>query len=53
MAVINFDLKEYQRLALDRFAGFLRDTTTLGADVAYIKATKFPYGRAFHRHGRA
>ncbi len=46
MAAINFELKEYQRLALDRFAAFLRDTTTLGADVAYIKATKFPYRQA-------
>lgn len=46
MAAINFDLKEYQRLALDRLGEFLRDSTSLGADVAFMKATKFPYRQA-------
>ena len=46
MAAINFDLKEYQSLALGRFGEFLRDSTTLGADVAFIKATKLPYRQA-------
>lgn len=46
MAAINLDLKEYQRLALDRFGLFLRDSMTLGADVAFMKATKFPYRQA-------
>ena len=46
MAAINFDLKEYQKLALGRFGTFLRDSTTLGAEMAFMKATKFPYRQA-------
>lgn len=46
MAAINFDLKEYQRLALGRFGDFLRDSTILGAEVAFMKATRFPYRQA-------
>ncbi len=43
MATSNFDLKEYQRIALNRFATYLRDTTAFGAKVAFIKATNFPF----------
>ena len=39
MAAINFDLKEYQKLALGRFGEFLRDSTTLGAEVAFMKTS--------------
>ncbi|WP_103336542.1 DEAD/DEAH box helicase [Pseudotabrizicola formosa] len=46
MAAINFELKNYQDLALNRFGTFLRDSTTLGAEVAFMKATKFPYRQA-------
>lgn len=46
MVSINFDLKEYQRLALGRFGDFLRSTVNDGADVAFYKATKFPYRQA-------
>lgn len=46
MAAINFELKEYQKLALGKFGEFLRDSTTLGSDVAFMKATKFPYRQA-------
>lgn len=46
MAAINFDLKEYQRLALGRFGDFLRSAVDDGADVAFYKATKFPYRQA-------
>lgn len=46
MAAINFELKEYQQAALERFRLFLQDATIDGADVAFYKATKFPYREA-------
>lgn len=46
MAAVNFDLKEYQRLALDRFATYLRDTTAMGANMAFYKATNNPFRNA-------
>ncbi len=46
MAAINFDLKEYQGLALAKFAEFLRDTNTMGAKQAFYQATEFPFRNA-------
>lgn len=43
MAGVTFDLKEYQQASLGLFQGFLADCTSLGAKVAYIKATNNPY----------
>jgi type III restriction enzyme len=46
MAAINFDLKEYQRLALGRFADYLRAVTVEGADMAFYRTTGLPYRQA-------
>ncbi|MGI6856399.1 DEAD/DEAH box helicase [Mesorhizobium sp. 1B3] len=46
MTANNFDLKEYQRLALDRFSTFLRDTAAMGASIAFYKATNLPFRNA-------
>lgn len=46
MAAVNFELKEYQRLALARFSGYLRSASDDGADIAFYRATKFPYRQA-------
>ena len=46
MAAVNFDLKEYQDQALKAFGAFLRDTTAMGANLAFYKATNFPYRNA-------
>lgn len=46
MAATDFDLKEYQRLSLDRFTAYLRDTTTMGAKQAFYKATNIPFNEA-------
>ena len=46
MAAVNFELKEYQDQALKAFGGFLRDTTAMGANLAFYKATNFPYRNA-------
>lgn len=46
MAATNFELKEYQRISLDRFTSYLRDTTALGANMAFYKATNMPFKNA-------
>src|SRR5690349_22852510 len=46
MVTLNLTLKEYQWIALDRFAAFLRDTIALGASPAFYKATNLPYRNA-------
>ena len=46
MAASNLELKEYQRLALERFSVYLRDTTAMGANMAFYKATNIPFMRA-------
>lgn len=46
MGTVNFELKEYQRLALAKFGTFLRDSAEDGAEVAFVKATKNPYRQA-------
>ena len=46
MAATNLELKEYQRACLDRFASYLRDTTTKGANLAFYKATNIPFRNA-------
>lgn len=46
MAATNFELKECQRISLDRFTTYLRDTTAMGANMAFYKATNFPYCNA-------
>ncbi|GAA6187025.1 DEAD/DEAH box helicase family protein [Litorivita sp. NS0012-18] len=46
MAATNFELKEYQRISLDRLTSYLRDTAEQGADLAFYKATKFPFRNA-------
>lgn len=46
MAAVNFELKEYQDQALKAFGAFLRDTTAMGANLAFYKATNFPYRNA-------
>lgn len=43
MAAPNFELKEYQQTALDRFRTYLRSIEADGASVAFYKATKLPY----------
>ncbi len=37
MAAINFELKEYQRLALGRFSDYLRSASNDGADIAFYR----------------
>jgi len=39
----SFELKEYQSIALDRLAAYLRDATLMGASVAFYKATNLPF----------
>ena len=49
MAAVNFELKEYQQTALDRFAAYLRDVSRNGPDganLAFYKATNMPYRHA-------
>jgi len=46
MVAANFELKEYQRISLDRFTAYLRDTTAMGANMAFYKATNFPFRNA-------
>lgn len=46
MGTKNFELKEYQSLALSKLASFLADANEFGAEVAFIKATKNPYRQA-------
>ena len=46
MAATNFELKEYQRISLDRFASYLRGTTEDGANVAFYKAANMPFRNA-------
>ena len=43
MAAAALELKEYQRLALDRFATYLRDTVKDGARLAFHKATNMSF----------
>ena len=43
MAATNFELKEYQSIALERLAAYLRDATVMGANVAFYKATNLPF----------
>ena len=43
MAAVNFDLKEYQQAALEKFRKYLRDCTSDGANVAFYKATNLPF----------
>ena len=46
MAATDFGLKEYQSAALDRLAAYVRDTTVMGANVAFYKATDMPFRSA-------
>lgn len=46
MSAVNFELKEYQRLSLEKFETFLTDADNHGAQVAFIKATNNPYRQA-------
>lgn len=46
MTARNFELKNYQDLALGAFRDFLRDATTMGAKMAFYKATDFPFRNA-------
>lgn len=46
MAATNFELKNYQDLALGRFRDFLRDATAMGAKMAFYKSTEFPFRNA-------
>lgn len=46
MAATNFELKEYQRLSLERLSSYLRDTTEHGANLAFYKATNLPFRHA-------
>ncbi|GGB03607.1 type III restriction endonuclease [Brucella endophytica] len=46
MATVNLELKEYQQAALDRFRSYLRDCNTMGANMAFYKATNMPYRNA-------
>ncbi|MBC6441820.1 MAG: DEAD/DEAH box helicase family protein [Rhodobacteraceae bacterium] len=48
MAAPDFALKEYQRIALDRFTAWLRAAAETGADTAFYQATGFPYRPAPH-----
>ena len=43
MAAANFELKEYQQTALNRFRTYLRSTTGDGANVAFYRTTNLPY----------
>ncbi|NBB81529.1 MAG: DEAD/DEAH box helicase family protein, partial [Verrucomicrobia bacterium] len=43
MAAPNFELKEYQQTALNRFRTYLRNAEGDGANVAFYKATNLPY----------
>lgn len=44
----SFELKSYQREALDAVRAYLRDVEALGAKVAFLKATNLPYHAAPH-----
>lgn len=46
MTASNFELKNYQDLALGAFRDFLGDATTMGAKMAFYKATDFPFRNA-------
>ena len=46
MAAADFGLKEYQRAALDRLVSYLRDSTAIGANVAFYKATNIRFRSA-------
>ena len=46
MAATNFELKEYQRLSLERLSSYLRDTNEHGANLAFYKATNLPFRHA-------
>ena len=46
MAATHFELKDYQRDALDRFSTYLRDATAMGANMAFYKATNLPFRHA-------
>ena len=46
MSAQHFELKEYQRAALDRFSTYLRDATALGAKIAFYEATNTPFRHA-------
>lgn len=49
MAAANFELKEYQQAALNRFRSYLRDVSRIGPDganLAFYKATNLPYRHA-------
>jgi type III restriction enzyme len=39
----SFDLKDYQRAALDRFSAYLCDVERDGANLAFYRATNLPY----------
>ena len=43
MAGTNFELKEYQDSALNRFTTYLRDTAAIGSKQAFYNATKMPF----------
>ncbi len=46
MAAANFELKEYQQTALNRFRSYLRDCNDDGCNVGFYKATNLPYREA-------
>ncbi|QPI85111.1 DEAD/DEAH box helicase family protein [Rhodobacterales bacterium HKCCA1288] len=46
MVATSLELTEYQKISLDRFTTYLRDATTMGANMAFYKATSFPYRNA-------
>ena len=46
MAATNLELKEYQRISLERFATYLRDVTQMGANMAFYKSTNMPFRNA-------
>ena len=46
MAATNLELKEYQRATLDRFTSYLCDTISMGANLAFYKATNTPFRNA-------
>ncbi len=46
MAAVDLELKEYQLAALDRLRTYLRDTNTMGANMAFYKATNMAYRHA-------
>ena len=46
MAAVNFELKNYQLAALDRFRDYLRQVGPFGAKTAFVVQTELPYREA-------